>query len=74
LPFEGALGRNAILDKAEEFKLDREIVAPDSLSIRGDEIFTGVLGGDIVRIRKDGSVTTVARFNDKDKCGKSDLL
>jgi hypothetical protein len=67
---EGKLSPNAILDKAEEVKLDREIIGPESLAWRGDEdeLFTGIAGGELIRI-KNGKVTTVTQFGNEDACG-----
>jgi len=60
LPLEGKLSANSILDKAEEVKLDREIIGPESVALRGDELFTGIVGGELIRI-KDGKVKTIVR-------------
>ncbi|XP_035703714.1 adipocyte plasma membrane-associated protein isoform X2 [Folsomia candida] len=52
---------NSILDKAEPLKLNREIIGPESIASRGDDLFTGLIYGDIIKINKDGKVTTVAK-------------
>lgn len=60
---------NSILDKAEPLKLNREIIGPESIASRGDDLFTGLIYGDIIKINKDGKVTTVAKTGKE--CRKS---
>lgn len=45
-------------------KLDLEIEGPESIAIspNGNEIYTGIVGGEIVRIKESGKVTVVAKF------------
>lgn len=64
LELKGKLYPNAVLDKAQPMKLDFEIEGPESIAIssNGNEIYTGVVGGEIVRINANGTVTTVAKF------------
>lgn len=52
--------RNAILDKAEPLKLNRGIYGPESIAMRGDELFTGLMNGEIIKIKGD-KVTTVVK-------------
>jgi len=61
LPLEGVLAPNSVLDKAEEIELDQSIIGPESVAIRGDELFTGISGGELVKI-KNGKVTTITRI------------
>lgn len=64
-PLEGVLAKNAILDRAERLKLDRPISGAESIAIRGDDMFTGLNGGELVRINtKTGHVSTVAKFGE----------
>ena len=56
------MAKNAILDKAEAMKLDRAIAGPESIAIRGDDIYTGLLGEGIVKISKSGKVENVVMF------------
>jgi len=56
------LAKNAILDKAEAMKLDRAIAGPESIAIRGDDVYTGLLGEGIVKITKSGKVENVVMF------------
>lgn len=67
LPLEGKLAPNSILDKAVPIPLDRPISGPESIAIRGDELFTGLDGGELVEI-KNGKVIKLAKFG-RD-CGK----
>lgn len=64
LELKGQLARNAVLDKARPMKLDLEIEGPESIAIspNGKEIYTGIVGGEIVRIDENGKVTVVAKF------------
>ena len=57
---------NPQLDQAQ-FLLQGEFPGPESLATRKDEVYTGLIGGDVVRI-KDGKVSVVARFGSE--CGK----
>lgn len=45
-------------------KLDVDIEGPESIAIspNGNEIYTGIVGGEIVRIDGNGKVTFVAKF------------
>jgi hypothetical protein len=70
LSLEGKLAPNNILDKAEEIILDREFQGPESTAGRNDdEIFTGFVGGELVRINKDGKSKTIAKMGKGNKCG-----
>jgi sugar lactone lactonase YvrE len=59
---EGKLAPNSVLDKAE-LAYDGKLVGPESIAIRGKEIYTGV-GGKVIRI-KDGEIKTIAQFGPK---------
>lgn len=52
-------------------KLDLEIEGPESIAISPNEnvIYTGIVGGDIVRINDKGEVKTVVKFGQE--CGKT---
>jgi hypothetical protein len=70
MPLEGKLSPNSILDKAEEITLNRDIIGPESTALRGDELFTGILGGELVRI-KNGKVNTITRLGlGTNHCGR----
>ncbi|CAL8111727.1 unnamed protein product [Orchesella dallaii] len=58
LDLEGVLAPNNILDNAKAVKLDSPIAGPESVAIRGDEVFTGLLDGSLVKI-KNGKVTKI---------------
>jgi len=63
------LKENEILYKAELFVgPGGKFEGPESIAIRGDDIFTGVNGGRILKINKQGQVSTVATI--KGECGK----
>jgi signal peptidase I len=65
LPLEGKLAPNKRLDAAEPL-LEGQIVGPESIAVRKDEIYTGVIGGDVIRY-KDGKMEVVAKFGKE--CG-----
>lgn len=69
LELKETLFPNAVLDKAQAIKLNLEIEGPESIAIspKGDEIYTGIVGGNIVRIDQNGKVTIVAKFGEE--CG-----
>ncbi|ODM97114.1 Adipocyte plasma membrane-associated protein [Orchesella cincta] len=52
LKLEGKLAPNAKLDRAE-LVFDGEFVGPESIAIRKDEVYTGVIGGYIIRYKND---------------------
>ena len=54
----GPLAPNAVLDKAEAL-LNGEITGPESIATRKDEVYTGLIGGHIIRY-KNGEVSKVA--------------
>lgn len=64
LELKGKLAPNAVLDKAQPMKLDLEIEGPESIAIspKGNDIYTGIVGGEIVRINENGKVTIVTKF------------
>lgn len=64
LELKGKLSPNVVLDKAQPMKLDLDIEGPESIAIapNGNEIYTGIVGGEIVRINEIGKVTVVAKF------------
>lgn len=64
LELKGQLAPNTVLDKARPMKLDLEIEGPESIAIspNGKEIYTGINGGEIVRIDENGKVTVVTKF------------
>lgn len=64
LELKGQLTPNTVLDKARPMKLDLEIEGPESIAIspNGKEIYTGINGGEIVRIDENGKVTVVTKF------------
>lgn len=70
LELKGKLSPNAVLDKAQPMELDVDIEGPESIAIspNGNELYTGVVGGEIVRIDANGKVTFVAKFGQD--CGK----
>ncbi|OXA61030.1 Adipocyte plasma membrane-associated protein [Folsomia candida] len=68
LPLEGKLANNNILDKAEEIKVDREFQGPESIAFRGDEIFTGLIGGELVRIKNGKSTTIIEKTKNNKPC------
>ncbi len=70
LKLNGILAPNAVLDKAVPMKLDQEIEGPESIAIspNGKDIFTGIVGGEIIRIDENGKVKVVAKFGQD--CGK----
>lgn len=50
-------------------KLDLEIEGPESIAIsqNGRDIYTGVVGGEIIRVNENGQVKIVAKFGEE--CG-----
>ncbi len=62
---EGKLAPNDILDGAELF-INGEFLGPESIATRRDEVYTGVSGGKVVRIKK-GKVETIAQIGKE--CG-----
>jgi len=70
LELQGPLSPNKNLDQAE-FLFEGKFTGPESIATRGDELYTGLIGGDVVRI-KDGKVTPVGRFG-KD-CGMLPMI
>lgn len=54
-------------------KIDLEIEGPESIAIspNGKDIYTGIVGGEIVRINEHGKVTVVTKFGQD--CGMISL-
>lgn len=71
LKLDGNLAPNSVLDRALPMKLDLEIVGPESIVIspNGKDIYTGVVGGEIVRINENGQVKIIAKLGEE--CGMS---
>lgn len=67
----GKLTPNTRLDRAVPI-LDGEILGPESIAIRGDEIYTGLIGGDVIRY-KNGKATVVAKFGQDCGEGKTNI-
>lgn len=65
LPFTGKLALNNKLSHAKPLLKD-SILGPESIAIRGDELYTGIIGGNVVRY-KNGKMDVVTKFG-KD-CG-----
>lgn len=65
------MANNNILDKAEEIKVDREFQGPESIAFRGDEIFTGLIGGELVRIKNGKSTTIIEKTKNNKPCGRN---
>jgi len=61
----GKLEPNNKLDKATAI-LDGEIVGPESIAIRGNEVYTGLIGGNVIKY-VDGKASLVAKFGSE--CG-----
>ena len=55
------IGSNGILNDVKELLGEGDVVKPESISIRGDELFTGDGTGKIVKV-KNGKVTTLAQL------------
>jgi len=60
MPLTGRLARNSKLDRASAI-LDGKIMGPESIAIRKDEVYTGLIGGEVVRYKK-GKMEFVAKF------------
>jgi hypothetical protein len=58
---EGKLTPNDILDRAE-LVIEGKFVGPESLAIRGDDVFTGVEGGEIIKVDIKGKWKSVAKI------------
>jgi len=71
LPLEGKLAPNNILDRAEEIIVNRELQGPESIAVRGDEIFTGLIGGELIRL-KNGRIETIAKMSNENCAGPWD--
>jgi len=68
---------NTVLDKAEVFRLNREITGPESIAVKDGYLYTGIAGGEIVKISKTGEVSTVVKTGQQQcrgywdtKCGR----
>lgn len=61
----GKLEPNSRLDKATPI-LDNEILGPESIAVRGDDLYTGLIGGNVIRV-SDGKSYFVAKFGSE--CG-----
>lgn len=64
---EGELAVNSRLDRATPI-LDGDILGPESIAIRGNELYTGVIGGNVIKYAN-GKSEVVAKFGKE--CGKS---
>lgn len=62
----GKLEPNTRLDRASPI-LDGEILGPESIAVRGDQVYTGLIGGDIIKY-ENGKASVVAKFGVD--CGK----
>lgn len=67
-PLEGLLAPNSILDHAKPISLDSPIAGPESIAVRGNELFTGLSDGRLVSI-KNGKVKEIGNFGKN--CGKA---
>ena len=67
LELKGPLAPNGKLDKAE-FLYEGKFTGAESIAIQKGNIYTGLIGGDVVRIDKNGEITVVARFGEE--CGE----
>lgn len=70
LDLTGPLEVNNLLDNAERL-FEGEVHGPECLLKRGDEIYTSILGGEVIKISGD-HITHVAKFGKP--CGKFDHL
>ncbi|XP_021947309.1 adipocyte plasma membrane-associated protein isoform X1 [Folsomia candida] len=75
LPFTGKLALNNKLSHAKPLLKD-SILGPESIAIRGDELYTGIIGGNVVRY-KNGKMDVVTKFGkdcegqwEETKCGR----
>jgi len=60
--FNDELLPNNKLDRAMPL-LDEEITGPESIAVRGHELFTGIIGGSVIKLNlENNEVSTVARF------------
>lgn len=66
LDLTGPLEVNNLLDKAERL-FEGQVHGPETLLKRGNEIFTSIHGGEIIKI-SDEHITHVAKFGKP--CGK----
>jgi len=64
---EGKLAPNTKLDAAVPILEDANILGPESIAVRKDEVYTGVIGGEVIRY-KNGKMDIVAKFGSK--CGE----
>lgn len=75
LKLNGKLTPNTVLDKAQPMKLDLEIEGPESIAVspNGRDIYTGVVGGEIIRVNEAGQVKIIAKFGEECE-GEWDIL
>ncbi|KAG4075038.1 hypothetical protein HA402_014437 [Bradysia odoriphaga] len=77
LPLElnGKLAPNVVLDRASPMELDLEIEGPESIAIspNGKDIYTGIVGGEIIRVNENGQVKIIAKFGQECE-GEWDIL
>jgi len=58
---DGKLTQNNILNKAE-LLLDGQFIGGESVALRGDDVFTGVIGGNIIKIDTNGKLKNVVKL------------
>jgi hypothetical protein len=73
LKLEGKLAPNSILNNVKVLKVDKELDFPESIALRGDELYLGHKSGKVLKV-KDGKISLVAKLGfpcsrlDQDKC------
>lgn len=61
MKFEGKLAPNTKLNSAEALPIKDAILGPESIALRGDEVYSGLIGGVVIRY-KNGKTDLVAKF------------
>lgn len=71
MPFEGKLALNNKLSAAKPL-LEDQILGPESIAVRGSEVYTGIIGGEVIRLKGNGDeYDVIAHFGKP--CGMLNL-